>query len=79
MTSHELAHQLLAGPDLLVTVRGYEGGVDEITLVKEAKPLLLNINSAWYYGKHEYLHDEPYLADGDGLKAEGLPLAIHIG
>ena len=30
MTGHELANKLLLMPDLTVTRRGYEGGVEEI-------------------------------------------------
>lgn len=55
MTAHELAKKLLEGPNLMVTVRGYEGGVDEITTVSEPEDMMLNYNEAWYYGKHEYM------------------------
>lgn len=70
MTSHELARRLLEGPDLTVTVRGYEGGVNEITTIESPKPLSLNKNDEWYYGRHEYVEDDPVVGD---------VLAIHIG
>ena len=54
MTSHELAKILLAGPDLMVTVRGYEGGVDEINKVWEPEILKLNVNHEGWMGDHEY-------------------------
>jgi hypothetical protein len=39
-------------PETMVVVNGYEGGYDEIEEVEEIK-LQLNVNEAWYYGKHE--------------------------
>ena len=58
MTAYELANKLLAGDDYPVTVRGYEGGVNEIAYIDEAKPIHLNAHSQWYYGQHEY-HETP--------------------
>ena len=40
----------------MVVINGYEGGDDEIKEVKEIK-LKLNVNKAWYYGKHEIVDD----------------------
>ncbi len=54
MTSHELAHRLLEGPDLMVTVRGYEGGVNEVTSILEPMDIHLNLHDEGYYGTHEY-------------------------
>lgn len=56
MTTHELARRLLDGPDCMVTVRGYEGGVYEVMHVEEPHPLSLDVHSAedWYFGPHEY-------------------------
>ena len=61
MTAHELARKLLGGPDLLVTRRGYEGGVHEITTVVSPCPIHIDIHSrsGSYYGPHEY-HDADY-------------------
>jgi succinyl-CoA synthetase beta subunit len=73
MTAHQLAHKLLAMPDVLVTVRGYEGGVDSVESVEEPKELALNCNSEWYYGKHEYTAE--YKPFDDKVKVQ----AIHIG
>ena len=61
MTSHELAKKLLEMPDCEVTVREYEGGVNIIDSISEPAELALNVNSAWYYGKHDYTdRDESY-------------------
>ena len=65
MTSHELAIKLLKLPDVMVTRRGYEGGVSEITEASEPRRLVLNVhNGEWYhYGEHEYTeepNDYPY-------------------
>jgi len=73
MTAHELAKQLLEGPDLIVTVSGYEGGVDEITSIDSPEPIKLNVNTEWYYGKHAY---EKFPEEGEDLTM--LPKAIHI-
>ena len=53
MKVKELMKQLqLYNPEQMVVIGGYEGGYDEIEEVKEIK-LQLNVNKAWYYGKHE--------------------------
>ncbi len=57
MTAHELARRLLAMPDLMVTVRGYEDGVDEVTVIGPPAPLRLKAYSQWYYGEHEYVNE----------------------
>jgi hypothetical protein len=76
MTAHELARKLLAGPDLMVTVRGYEGGVNEITKVYEPDNLMLNYyeSDAWYYGRHEYR----YKGSENDRQTQEIQ-AIHIG
>ena len=54
MTTHELAKQLLQGPNVMALVRGYEGGVDEIKHIGIERPLHINIHKEkWYYGEHE--------------------------
>ena len=65
MTAHELARVLLEGPDLMVTVGGYEGGVNEIERVRPPRPIHLNINTGWYYGKHDYHEDGRCIGSGD--------------
>ncbi len=55
MTVGELV-QLLKGypPDLRVMVQGYEDGHDDLeTRFVDAGEARLNVNSAWYYGRHE--------------------------
>lgn len=54
MTAHELARRLIEGPDLIVTVRGYEEGSDEINTIEQPKELNLNYFTVWYYGNHSY-------------------------
>lgn len=41
-------------PELMVVVHGYEGGVNEVDKC-ELRDIELNVNTAWYYGKHETL------------------------
>ena len=55
MTVDELI-QLLAKhpPDLRVMVQGYEDGFDDLEAGCVVKGVAtLNVNSAWYYGRHE--------------------------
>ena len=81
MTAHELARKLLDGPDLTVTVRGYEGGVNVVGALAEPQLLHMNVNTEWYYGKHEYCFGEP--CDRCKLTLNGEPIntvqAIQLG
>lgn len=46
--------------DLRVVVHGYEGGYDDVDTFENLK-IVLDYNTAWYYGKHEDvcgIHDE---------------------
>jgi hypothetical protein len=43
--------------DLMVIRSGYEGGVEEITST-EVGPIALNVNTSWYYGKHEQIYKD---------------------
>ena len=53
MTVQELIDALTKlPPDHMVVVNGYEGGVEEIFNIVQCM-LDLNVNTAWYYGKHE--------------------------
>jgi len=53
MTVAELIEKLKEYPqDLRVVVRGYEGGINDVSHFKELE-ILLDYNDAWYYGKHE--------------------------
>jgi hypothetical protein len=58
VTAHELARKLLEGPDVLVLVRGYEGGYDAAS-VPETKSVMHQPDASWFYGRY----DEPQ--DGD--------------
>lgn len=39
-------------PEMMVIVSGYEGGVTEVTEIDKRK-IKLNVNTEWWYGKHE--------------------------
>ncbi len=41
-------------PELMVAIIGYEGGVDEVSRY-ELCDVELNLNTEWYYVKHEIL------------------------
>jgi hypothetical protein len=40
--------------DYMVVIRGYEGGVDEVTDLENAR-VILDVNKEWNYGSHELL------------------------
>ena len=61
----ELLSQM--NPELLVVVAGYEGGVDEMDKF-EMCDIELNVNTEWYYGKHEILEKEPTKKDSTIVK-----------
>jgi len=53
MTAKELIKHLKElPPETHICVKGYEGGLDYVSLMREAK-ILLNKNPEWYYGNHE--------------------------
>ena len=53
MTAKELIkHLQTLSPDTRICVKGYEGGLDYVSLIRESK-ILTNKNSEWYYGNHE--------------------------
>ena len=55
MTVAELIENLQNLPsDHMVVIRGYEGGVDEVTDLESAK-IILDVNKEWNYGSHELL------------------------
>ena len=55
--------------ELMVVVTGYEGGVNEVDKY-ELCDIELNVNTAWYYGKHEMLvnGDKPLNKDSTIVK-----------
>lgn len=60
MTVEELIAELQKhDPKLQVIRSGYEGGVDDIDCVSAAK-IALNVNTEWYYGKHETVDSMSY-------------------
>lgn len=42
--------------DLMVVVRGYEGGVNEVAALDQYR-VKLDANDEWYYGQHEQAAD----------------------
>jgi hypothetical protein len=61
MTVKELIEKLQTlNQDKMIVINGYEGGCDFPTNIAPTK-ILMNQNTQWYYGKHEYvlpIHDE---------------------
>ena len=53
MTIRQLIEELNKhNPDMMVIRSGYEGGVTEIAGANKVK-IMLNVNTEWYYGRHE--------------------------
>ena len=66
MTVSELIEVLEGLPkNDMVVVRGYEGGVDEVVELEQAR-IALNVNEEWSYGAHELL-DPKDRAEGDDI------------
>lgn len=56
MKVSELINRLKDFPqDLMVVVSGYEGGVNDVTTFEECV-IKRDINTEWYYGKHEIIY-----------------------
>ena len=51
--------------DHMVVIRGYEGGVDEVTDLENAR-IELDVNEEWNYGSHELL-DSKDNGNGDNI------------
>jgi hypothetical protein len=51
--------------DKYIVINGYEGGCDFPNFFTKAR-ILLDQNTEWYYGKHDYIfpHDDEYV-DGE--------------
>jgi len=60
-------------PELMVVVHGYEGGVNEVDKC-ELRDIELNVNTAWYYGKHEILLDNDKPTNKDSTIVKGVIL-----
>lgn len=59
MTVKQLIEKLsqIEDQDVRVMVSGYEGGLDDITSdIPVVVNVALNVNTQWYYGKHEVQH-----------------------
>lgn len=57
MTAKELIEHLQTlSPDTRICVKGYEDGVDYVSLIRKAK-ILKDKNSEWYYGNHQEVLD----------------------
>jgi len=60
-------------PELMVVVAGYEGGVDEMDKY-ELCDVELNVNTEWYYGKHEILEKGEKPKNKDSTIVKGVLL-----
>jgi hypothetical protein len=60
-------------PELMVVIAGYEGGVDEVDKY-ELCDVELNINTEWYYGKHETLKNGEEPKNKDSTIVKGVVL-----
>jgi hypothetical protein len=67
----ELLSQM--NPELLVVIRGYEGGVDEMDKF-EMCDIELNVNTEEYYGKHEILAEGDNPTNKDSTIVRGVQL-----
>lgn len=43
-------------PELPILVEGYEGGCNDVDLIEEIE-VIKDVNTAWYYGRHEKVRD----------------------
>ena len=59
--------------ELMVVVAGYEGGVDEMDKY-ELCDVELNVNTEWYYGKHEILEKGEKPKNKDSTIVKGVLL-----
>ena len=58
MKVKELIEKLQAlDPEMEVMRHGYEGGVENVTLL-DVTPVALNVNELWYYGSHEEVYED---------------------
>ena len=66
MTVKELIERLskIEDQEVMVMVRGYEGGYNDIVIgngIEDITPAIihvaLDVNTEWYYGKHERVDD----------------------
>ena len=60
-------------PELMVVIIGYEGGVDEMDKY-ELCDVELNVNTEWYYGKHEILEKGEKPTNKDSTIVKGVLL-----
>ncbi len=65
MTVSELIEMLQKMPqDHMVVIRGYEGGVDEVTELEKTR-VILEVNAEWNYGSHELLDPRDHSSGDD--------------
>jgi len=57
MTAKEIIDHLKdLPPETHICVRGYEGGLEDVKLLRQTK-ILQDRNNEWYYGSHEEVLD----------------------
>jgi hypothetical protein len=74
MTVRELIEKLQQlDQDKMIVINGYEGGCDFPNHTAQVS-VTLNVNTQWYYGKHEYNTplDDDYHPDGNAYVLEAL-------
>jgi hypothetical protein len=65
MTVAELiAYLKVCPPQCKVMVRGYEGGYDVVNTLSTTL-VAMDVNTAWYYGKHEIVRQDMDYEDYD--------------
>lgn len=76
MTVQELIDRLkLFDPKLRIVTNGYEGGYTEIDTLDKLR-IALDVNTEWYYGKHELADD---YSVRDKLKEYTVVDAVFVG
>ena len=72
MTVNQLIERLQKMPqEHMVVIRGFEGGVDEVTELEEAR-IELDVNEEWNYGSHELLDTR------DKTQDENIASAVYL-
>ena len=58
-------------PELMVVVRGYEGGVNEVVSHTVCKIAIDANKGEWYYGRHEVMDDATKIDTVKAVKLNG--------
>jgi len=72
MTVRELIESLskIEDQEVRVMVKGYEEGVEDIeNIIPEIVNVALNVNTEWWYGRHEVIRNDNTYTDKEIVKA----------